>query len=183
MRRIGSCGLFLLSCLLPASGVITTAAAQTGKIVFLVRHAEKSTEPESDPALTNEGHQRAEALASALKDARIDHVITTQLRRTVETAAVLARKRSIEPQIVAVRGGVGEHVRAVADAIRARPDGEAILVVGHSNTIPAIVGELGGSNLADLEDDEYATIFVLMLVPGAEPRTARLTFGSMTGTG
>ena len=179
MRRASGFGLLILIGAMAPIGAISRASAQAGKIVFLVRHAEKSAEPASDPALTDEGYLRAEALAAALKDAGIDHVITTQLRRTVDTAAVVVRNGNLDPEIVAVTAGIDDHIRSVADAVRARPDGEAILVVGHSNTIPAIVGELGGSRFPDLKDDEYSTIFIVHFGPGAETRTARLSFGAV----
>ncbi len=178
MRRASGFGLLILIGAMAPIGAVSRASAQAGKIVFLVRHAEKSAEPAGDPALTDEGCLRAEALAAALEDAGIDHVITTQLRRTVDTAALVVKNGNLDPEIVAVRGGIDDHIRSVADAVRSRPDGEAILVVGHSNTIPAIVGELGGSKFPDLKDDEYATIFIVVLSDAKGPRTIRLTFGA-----
>jgi broad specificity phosphatase PhoE len=70
------------------------------------------------------------------------------------------------------------HVRAVADAARAAgPDG-VVLVVGHSNTVPAIVGALGGPTLPDLCDTQYATMFVVTLHGEQPPSVARVTFGA-----
>jgi len=54
--------------------------------VLLVRHAEKAAEPADDPPLTAAGAERAQALATALQDAGVTAIITTQLRRTRETA-------------------------------------------------------------------------------------------------
>lgn len=172
----------LIAAALMGTGIQNDAAAQVGKTVFLVRHAEKAAEPRGNPPLTLEGHKRAQALAGVLADAHIDHIITSQFLRTVDTAAYVALNQNLEGEIVAVSGSVEAHVKAVADAVRARPDGEAILVVGHSNTIPAIVGELGGSVLSDLADDEYSTLFIVLLSPDREPRTIRATYGAPSGT-
>jgi len=56
----------------------------------------------------------------------------------------------------------------VADAAR-RHAGRVVVVVGHSNTVPAIVAALGGPRMADLCDAAYATMFV---VGPASPRVA-----------
>jgi hypothetical protein len=45
-----------------------------------------------------------------------------------------------------------------------------VLVVGHSNTVPAIVAALGGPRLPDLCDASYATMFVVR--PAAPPAGA-----------
>src|SRR5690348_17209435 len=55
--------------------------------VILVRHAEKASQTESDPVLSEAGTQRAKDLAAALADAGVGSVITTQLQRTRLTAA------------------------------------------------------------------------------------------------
>jgi len=70
-----------------------------------------------------------------------------------------------------VSSGIREHIQAVAEAVRTRPDGDAVLVVGHSNTIPAIVGALGGSTLPDLKDENYSTVYILTIAPGIDTRT------------
>ena len=74
--------------------------------------------------------------------------------------------------------GGAAHVQAVADAVRRRPAGEVVLVVGHSNTIPAIVGALGGPRLPDLCDGQYATLYVLALPARGPARLIRSTYGA-----
>ena len=73
----------LLLCVLLAS----SAAAQS--TIFLVRHAEKKTG--DDPDLTKAGHARAESLAKMLKDADITAIYTSEVKRTQQTAAPLAK--------------------------------------------------------------------------------------------
>ena len=146
-------------------------------VVLLVRHAEKVVTKDADPALTAEGEARARALAEALGEVRIDCIITTQCRRTQQTAVPLARERGLEPVVVHASRDIDSHVEDVAAAVRARPAGEAILVVGHSNTIPAIIGSLGGPILPDLSESEYASLFVLVLPAKGEPRLVRSRYG------
>ncbi len=130
-------------------------ALDAPQLVILVRHAEKATAPKGDVALSDEGLLRAEALAAALADARVDAIVTTQLRRTRETAAPLARKRRLTPGVVPTDDNVEAHARAVAEAVRRL--GPVVLVVGHSDTIPAIIHALGGPKLPPLCDVQYRT--------------------------
>ncbi len=148
------------------------AAAPAGQpaLVLLVRHAEKAAGPGADPALTPAGTERAKALAAALEEAGVTAIVTTQWRRTQDTAAPLAQALGIKPEVVeAGAGGPADHVAAVVAAVRKHPGG-VVLVVGHANTVPALVAALGGPKLHDLGDNAYSTLFVL--VPG--PAKARL---------
>jgi broad specificity phosphatase PhoE len=132
-------------------------------MVVLVRHAERAAEPKDDPGLTEAGAARARALAAALADAGVTAIITSDRRRTRDTAAPLAAARAIAPEIVAAGGNA--HAEAVAAAVRTHRDG-AVLVVGHSNTVPAIIAALGGPQMPNLCDGAYADLFILT------PRTA-----------
>jgi broad specificity phosphatase PhoE len=154
------------------------AAAPPGgaSLVLLVRHAEKATEPADDPALTGAGVARAQALATALRDADVTTVITTQLRRTRDTALPLATARGLTPEVVPMAtGALPAHVEATVTAIR-RHAGGVVLVVGHSNTIPAIIAALGGPRLPDLCDSAYSNLFILQL-DGAAPRLVQAHYG------
>ena len=154
------------------------ATAQPPRLVVLVRHAEAGGEPERNPPLTAAGRERAEALATTLADAGIGTIVVTGLARTQETAAPLAAARGITPTMVEVAGGLARHVEAVAAAVHAAPPGHAVLVVGHSNTIPAIVTALGGPPLDDLCHTEFDTLFVVELRPDTGPRIIRGRYGA-----
>ncbi len=153
-----------LLCAATLAMVPATAATQEPTVVILVRHAEKAAEPANDPPLTPAGEARAAALAGALRDARVAGIVSTQFRRTLETAAPLARALGLVPDTVRAGGRTAElHAQAVAAHVRARYAGRTVLVVGHSNTIPPIIAALGGPRLPDLCDPEYAHLFVLVL--------------------
>ena len=144
-------------------------------VVYLVRHAEKA-DTTRDPALSAAGEARAQALSAALQDAGVQAVVTTQLRRTALTAAPLARSRALTPEVVETSAQA--HPEAVARLVRERHAGKTVLVVGHSNTVPAIVGALGGPRLPDLCDAEYSRLFVLVLDGDAPARLARTHYGA-----
>ena len=135
--------------------------------VYLVRHGEKALENPSDPELSATGYARADSLAIQLREAGVNVIITTQLRRTALTAAPLARLRGITPEIVSVSGSRDAHVDSVVAAVRRHP-GATILVVGHSNTIGHIATKLGGDPVGDLCDSEYSNLIILSM-PRAKP--------------
>jgi hypothetical protein len=56
--------------------------------------------------------------------------------------------------------------------------GGTVLVVGHSNTIPAIVGALGAPRPRDLCDSEYDQLFVVILGDTGPPRLVRSRYGA-----
>ncbi|MFI5243987.1 MAG: SixA phosphatase family protein [Gemmatimonadales bacterium] len=155
--------LFLvLACLIVAAAQASAQSKTT--LVILVRHAEKAANPAADPSLTEAGFARARALAAALANTNVQAVITTELVRTRETARPFAESRRLTPEIVHT-GARDAHASAVADAVRAHA-GQAVLVVGHSNTIPAIIAALGGPKLPDICDTQYSNLFVLLVGEG-----------------
>ena len=154
-----------------------TGARAQDRTVILVRHAERAPEPRADPPLTEAGRARAGALADAVTG-RVDVVIVTPYRRTRETAAPIARIRGLTPVEVSPAGGLAAHAREVADSILAGAPGRTVLVVGHSNTLPAIIAALGGPTVPDLCETEYATLFVLTLPAAGPPRLTRAVYGA-----
>lgn len=154
------------------------AHGPTTTLVVLVRHAEKVTDGAVDPGLTSAGTYRAGVLAQVLADAGIERIVTTQLRRTRDTARPLAGRNDIVPEVIAVTRDLDRHIQQVADTIRAMP-GKAVLVVGHSNTITRIVQALGGPAIANLEEWQYSILFTLVISGSQPTRLIRSHFGSV----
>ena len=175
MTRIARLRLVLLLLALCGAALPGRAAAQEPTVVVLVRHAEKAAAGGQDPELSEAGTARAGALAEALADAGVDAVVTTHLRRTQLTAAPLMRELKLAPEVV--QAGGPDHAKAVADAAR-RHAGNTVLVVGHSNTVPAIVTALGAGPMDELCDHEYSNLFVVVLRPGEEPSLLRTRYGA-----
>jgi phosphohistidine phosphatase SixA len=155
--------------------LLAGAAEAAPQTVILVRHAEKAVAPADDPALSPAGAARAAALAAALADAGVEQVLTTRFRRTRETAAPLAAARGLRPVVIDAAGDTAAHVAAVAAAVRAAAG--TVLVVGHSNTVPAIIAALGGPALPPLCEGSYSRVFVLSGLDGA-PRLQRWRYGA-----
>ena len=160
------------------AAVLGSAAAQAGdKLVFIVRHAEKASATDPDSPLSDAGRARAAALASALRDANLTDVLVTSRMRTQQTAAPAAALRSLTAHVVPLAGTVPEHVAAVAAAVRATK-GNAVLVVGHSNTVPLIIAALGAPKVPDLCDPEYANLFIVRVPAAGAPTLVRAQYGA-----
>ena len=176
--------VLLLALLLPAGcvaaqgGAPAPAPAPGPTVVILVRHAEKASETADDPPLSERGLARAVALSEALRDAGLTGLIVSERLRTHQTAAPAAAGRRLAVDTVPIRGGVRAHVKAVAARIRGPHAGGTVLVVGHSNTIPAIITALGAGPLPDICDAAYADLHVMILGGDERPRLLRTTFGA-----
>jgi broad specificity phosphatase PhoE len=153
---------------------LPTALPAQPSLVILVRHAERDTAPPRDPVITAAGRARADALRAALANAGV----TSVFQRTRLTAGPLLDSLKLTPIVVEAASPVSSHAEAVAAAVRARPAGEVVLVVGHSNTIPAIVAALGGPRLADLCDTEYSKLFMLQYGRAGSPRLVVANYGA-----
>jgi broad specificity phosphatase PhoE len=136
---------------------VRTDSLSGARQVFLVRHAEREMIGE-DPLLTPQGEARALALAAALRDAGITAIITTQWRRTRDTAKPLAAILRVVPEVVPVyEGKTLENSQAVATALR-RHRNETVLVVGHI-TVTGVIAALGGPRLPTICDNVFSDLF------------------------
>jgi broad specificity phosphatase PhoE len=143
--------------------LVSTAAAQS--TVFIVRHAEKAQG--DDPDLSEAGRARAESLANLLKDAGISAIYTSEVKRTKQTAAPLAKTLHLEPTILAAKD------RDIL-VTKIKDSSGNVLVVGHSNTIPDLIKSLGITTPVTIADNDYDNLFVLILEE--KPRLLRLHY-------
>ncbi len=138
--------------------------------IYLVRHAEK--ESGSDPVLTSEGKNRAEALAQLLKDSSIVHIYSTDFKRTMETAeplSTLIGKETIKYDPL--------KLDSTASILMQNKGNQ--LVVGHSNTTPQLVDALGGEPGNPInEANEYNRIYVLSIDENQVVSTIISTYGN-----
>jgi broad specificity phosphatase PhoE len=155
----------------------TSTSAQPATVI-LVRHAERAATPANDPELTPAGGQRARDLLAALAGAQVTSVVTTHLQRTTLTARPVLDAIGKAPIVIPARGPSAAHIEAVVAAVRSRPAGEVVLVVGHSNTVPGILAALGGPRLPDLCDSQYASLFVLQLRGSGPPTFIHAKYGA-----
>jgi broad specificity phosphatase PhoE len=144
--------------LIVAAWLLITAHSTT---IVIVRHAEKVMDGSPDPGLTEEGQARAQLLARMFGDrevkGHIDVIYTSPALRNRLTAAPLAAKLGIEPLVVPE-----DDPHSFAHQVLHEHRGAHILIVGHSDTIPAIVEALSGvRNIAPIGATEYGTVYIV----------------------
>ena len=137
--------------------------------VFLVRHAEK-TDGGRDPDLSDAGRKRARDLARVLRSAKLDACISTQFKRTQQTAAPVAASANIK--VTTHKAG---QERALVKNIQDKFIGKRILLVGHSNTVPQLIKMLGGKDVPTIAESHYDNLFVLHMTRNGTSTTTTTT--------
>ena len=144
-------------------------------IIFLVRHAEKVKDGSEDPILTPEGKTRADELMYILKHVKLDAIYSTQYKRTKQTVLPTAEDKNIK--IHNYKPGERGFLKKV---INSHPGG-AVLIVGHSNTIPVLANKLAGrKEFNDLNDATYDNLFIAQVYPNGQTKIIRMRFGAHT---
>jgi broad specificity phosphatase PhoE len=147
-------------------------AAGAQQLVFVVRHAERADggaaggamATPADPPLSAAGEARAAKLATMLADAGIKAIYSTEFRRTQDTAKPLAQRLGMTVETVAAR-----EAAALVERVKASHAADVVFIVGHSNTVPAIIKAFGGPAV-EVGDDEYDSLFVIVPATGALTR-------------
>ena len=158
--------LFILICL-------SSVVAWGQSTIFVSRHADRfGTEP--DPSLTPLGKAQAESLGRMLADANIQHIYTTELLRTQQTAAPVAMRNGVKPVVVPQDkfDDLIEQVRKTA------LEHESTLVVGHRQTVPKIVKALTGQEIPPLGSSEYGRLIMITLFPDGRSSVVTLHYGN-----
>ena len=157
--------------------VARPAEDQPSTTIILVRHAEKQAQS-GDPSLDSRGRARAEALARTLADAGVSGLSATPYRRTRQTLQPLAERLGIEIQIQPVDLDDPEaYARDLAADLLERHRGGTVVVAGHSNTVPLLLGAFGAPGARSIGDDEYDDLFVLQVGGGKTPVLLHLHYG------
>jgi 2,3-bisphosphoglycerate-dependent phosphoglycerate mutase len=139
-----------------------TAAAQK-RTIILVRHAEKDASANMnrfDPDLSDEGRGRAVRLFEIVKEYKPVQIFSTNLRRTRFTAEPSAVNLNEKYRIWVEAYNPGE-LSQFAERLLALKT-RSILVVGHSNTTPALANLLiKQEKYKELPDSVYGKIYII----------------------
>lgn len=160
-----------------ALGLAWFFESQATTTVIFVRHAEKTAEPADDPLLSLAGQQRAVELARQLVDADvvagIDAVYATPYRRTVDTAQPVADALGLP-----ITSYDAADTETIMEQIVRKHKGKIVLVVGHSNTLPALIFNMGASKKVPVIDEyEYDNIYIVSIPWFGKTKTIRLRYG------
>ncbi len=176
IKKIGFI-LLLLSVVVACknSGEKETTTSEEKKVTtyYLIRHAEKDrSDPENkDPMLTKKGEERAQLWVRYFDTIALDAVYSTKYLRTVMTATPTAESKILDvlpydPQQL--------YDTSFVQATHK----QKVLVVGHSNTTPALVNKIVGlKRYHDMDDNDNSTLFVIKVysnVSAVDVRTVSL---------
>lgn len=120
------------------------------KLVIVVRHAERL--PDRDD-LAPIGYQRANLLKDMLSAESVGLILSTPLKRSLKTVEPLALSQG--QAIVAY-----DRVEDLAEKV-IQSEAQTIVVVGHSNTVPAIVKKLANVQVPKIQEEEYDGFYVV----------------------
>lgn len=163
----------VLAAILVAVLVPAVAAAQD--VVFLVRHAEKEIDSdEPGVGLSKAGRARAERLASLLREAGITGIYTSATRRTRQTAEPLAQALGLKPKTYQVSRMMGDY--DFSDLIKDLRQERVALVVGHANTVPETIRQMGYRPPVEITPPEFDNLFILIPRKDGPPRLIRLRY-------
>lgn len=154
--------------LLAWAGILVLVAAvlywnsATTTTIVVIRHAEKQIGTIDDAPLSPQGEQRATRLAQMFGDpesfGRVQRIYVTDTRRAQQTAAGLAQRLRLEPVVVEGKVSADD----IASRVLHDNRGGLALVIGHSNTVPQIVGQLSGAHqVPAFGDEEFDTMYVV----------------------
>jgi len=147
--------------------VLSAATARAQKAVFVVRHGEKFSE--EDERLTDAGKARATRLASMLRDSGIAAVYSTDTERTIGTAKPLA-------DVLGQKVRIYPNPTALVETLRRDNAADVVLVVGHSNSVPALLESLGCAEKVAIAGDEYDNLFVVVPQKNGKAMLLRLRY-------
>jgi len=139
--------LAALAALLAFTAVPTAAQGN----IYVMRHLDTPA-GQQDPDLLPEGQRAAEALATWFRDERPTAIYVTDYKRTRQTVAPLAARLDLTPILYDPHDTQGLIARV-------RAEHGAVLIVGHSNTVPEIIAALGGTRPAPLVHTDFGDIW------------------------
>lgn len=162
--------IFLVNCSTLRKTTAADLGAEEVSTFILVRHAEK--EYGEFPGLTEEGLERARRLAYTLENTELDAVYSSKTKRTEMTAAPTATAKSLN--IIAYDPG---QLQDFAKDLKRLYRGKTVLVVGHSNTTPALANYLADTDeFPRFSELDYTNLYIVTLPRIGAPRVVKLRF-------
>ncbi len=149
--------------------------------IFLVRHAENAAEPRPDPPLLETGVARSELLARILAKSGVKAIYTSQFLRTKATGEPLAKLVGFAGVPITLKLSASnprevssESIQEIVGKLLQTP-GDNSLVIGHSNSVPAVIKALGG-DVAPIGEKEYDNLFVVTVYAKGKASVTQLKY-------
>jgi broad specificity phosphatase PhoE len=142
---------FPIGALLAIFVALTVSVANAD--IVLVRHGEKASG--DNPSLTECGRARAHNLANLLDHFNFSKALSTDYRRTRQTAEAIVKRMDVPIEIYSAND-----LRSLAERLNMEV-AQDVLVVGHSNTTPELAQLLSGESLGWFDHDDYDQILIV----------------------
>ncbi len=157
-KTLIAAGIFSCAMLVVGPGL---SSAHAQEAIFVVRHAER-LDSSSDSPLSAEGRVRAARLAQLLRDAGITAIYVSEFRRTAQTAQPLADLLKLP----LVKTPAADEP-ALLSKLRASGPRARVLVVSHSDRMPALLHDLRDPHDVTIAANQYDDVF--LVVPRDSP--------------
>ncbi len=144
------------------------------KTIVLLRHADIDEPHGPEPILNAAGVERAKALAHVLGTAGVTTVFVSPALRTQQTARPLLDKLGISFQIPSDS--------EIIEKALAAETGDVVVIIGHSNTVPKLISDLGAPFSATAILQGHEDLFVVTVVASGNASVLRLKYGNSMPT-
>lgn len=143
------------------------------RVFYLIRHAEKDTFPKDNPVLTEQGIERANYLAEMLKGTRVDAIYSTLYTRTLFTVDTLAARKGLK-----ILPYTASKLKQLYDEVKADESLYGVVIVGHSNTTPALANVILGEQVFQqgFDESDYDNILIVIDKQGKKNRVHKLKY-------
>lgn len=149
-------------------------SCQTTNEIYIVRHAEKATEPANDPVLTAEGQARAETLNDYFKDKNISALFSTQKQRTIATATPLSKSKHLPIEYY----GNDTLKKFLQRVIELKKNA---VIVAHSNTSVVMLSHINlPHTIKYIPEDDYDNLFIIKVRNGKAIKIIETTYGAVS---
>lgn len=124
--------------------------------IYLIRHAEKADNSQN-PNLSEMGLLRASHWDDIFSAVHFDAIYSTNYNRTKQTAEATALTQKLTVTTYDPKG-------FSLQKIKNEHSGQAVLIVGHSNTIPDLVNKLIGQNVyPNIEETNFGNLYIVTI--------------------
>ena len=123
---------------------------------YFIRHAEKA-DSSKNPDLSDKGLERAQEWKTLFSKINFDAVYSTDFNRTLQTIQPIVADNNqllkiYNPKMIDI------------EAFKKETHGKAILIVGHSNTIPNMVNQIIKENkYINIEENQFGNLYIVTL--------------------
>ena len=145
-----------------------------GTTVILIRHADRTSSTNSDPPLNIQGEARAQKLIHVLGKSGIEAIYHSHFTRSKQTAKPLAA------HLPGIATKQRDEALEIKNDILANHAGKAVLVIGHSDTVPDLINQLSEGRMPVINDSEFDNLFIVTVRGTGKASITSLKYGEPT---